>query len=162
MEITDSSSLHESVASTNLPSSSCCLILSATLISKMGLLDNTENDRCIECYFSFCFPYLCNTYLFVHEKMENRFYLFDFCSPLSSSRERSLRRGPHENWNCNIEFNIENFERSTKAGGQRNSNNSVPQNLQGRSNCLLMPHLNKRKIVTPNHECLGILLENYL
>ena len=53
--ITFSSSPHESVASTNLPSSICCLILSAILISKMGLLDNTQNKAIsIECYILFC------------------------------------------------------------------------------------------------------------
>lgn len=93
--ITDSRSLHELVASTNSPSSSCCLILWAILISKMSLLDNRENGYPKEQYSFFS----------IWED-EKQIYLFDFFSPLSSSRERSLRRGPHAN--CNDGLNMKN------------------------------------------------------
>jgi len=92
IEISFSSSLHESVASLNLPSSSCFLILWAILISKMGLLDKRENEHSID-YILILF---CSK--FSNWEDGKHIYLFDFSNPLSSSLETSLRRGPHDNW----------------------------------------------------------------
>lgn len=68
IEISFSSSPHESVASLNLPSSSCFLILWAILISKMGLLDKRENYHSIDYRLLISFALH-----FLIEMMENKF-----------------------------------------------------------------------------------------
>lgn len=41
---------------------------------------------------------------FSTEKMEKKMYLFAFCSPLSSILDRSLSRGPHENFKIELKY----------------------------------------------------------